>query len=308
MLILLGVQILPMRDWNPVRDWNCVTPTPFRSYLWGIETTQKYLFKLHCNPFRSYLWGIETWLLQLVQMVSECVQILPMRDWNYYELNKIITDYYVQILPMRDWNQVYQNLLHFRLFVQILPMRDWNILNLLPLCFYHYVQILPMRDWNNGEYIPFHEAEKSSDLTYEGLKLQVQNQGTAIETRFRSYLWGIETPSWANQSTLQICSDLTYEGLKLHHFRPPIWSHIRSDLTYEGLKRFCRMFSPSIPQMKFRSYLWGIETCKQRFAFISSETRFRSYLWGIETLILVLPFLLLKMFRSYLWGIETILI
>ena len=191
------VQILPMRNWNNEKIAELQKSNMFRSYLWGIETSNKGVSQWRRNNvqilpmrnwntnvfislspvstvFRSYLWGIETRKGRIELFKWFVVQILPMRNWNqceWYEDTDLLD--IVQILPMRNWNDVAQvtdfqvngscsDLTYEELKLKIAPMTA---------CSAWTVQILPMRNWN------FLWKRNRSEL----------------EIKFRSYLWGIET-------------------------------------------------------------------------------------------------------------------
>ena len=76
-------------------------------------------------------------------------------------------------------------------------------------------------------------------------------------------------------------SDPTYEAWKLHSQNNQCNQDDNSDPTYEAWKQVRSICNCPI-SLRFRSYLWGMETlgsyCNRIF-----QTIFRSYLWGMET-------------------------
>ena len=64
---------------------------PFLPYLWGIETTNCYLYPARAFWFLPYLWGIETSMISLI--IPQVVMFLPYlwgieTLWSYHVWNK----------------------------------------------------------------------------------------------------------------------------------------------------------------------------------------------------------------------------
>ena len=100
---MIGVLILPMRNWNPYHwsqnDWDRVLIWPLRN--WNIRCLPA---TIRPFGFWSYLWGIETTEVPGIYQ-AEFVLILPMRNWNSWILISIRhKSFMVLILPMRNWN------------------------------------------------------------------------------------------------------------------------------------------------------------------------------------------------------------
>ena len=125
-LLLLSVQIRPLRDWN----WR-MSPEELKDFL-----------------FKSDRCGIETRPRTATQSQYPQVQIRPLRDWNSVVRACLNVPLIVQIRPLRDWNRIALLRISEKVTVQIRPLRDWNYWSTSLDSETWCVQIRPLRDWN----------------------------------------------------------------------------------------------------------------------------------------------------------------
>ncbi len=144
--------------------------------------------------------------------------------------------------------------------------------------------------------------------------------------KFRSYLWGMETAIWQWDFKTRFYSDPTYEAWK-----PKFSSNLAKNWKIPILPmrhgNFKLLKLVPLLLVKFRSYLWGMETFfERRLSFKGvfipilpmrhgnwwpgrrdncRVFAFRSYLWGMETHAYCYLEVRWQLFRSYLWGMET---
>ena len=81
------VLILPMRDWNTIhRHESARSITSFWSYLWGIEIWRNAANHSHEPRFDLTYEGLK---FSSISISLNCfwVLILPMRDWNFFDVN-----------------------------------------------------------------------------------------------------------------------------------------------------------------------------------------------------------------------------
>ena len=205
---------------------------------------------------------------------------------------------------MRHGNQKFLGGGNHEQRVSILPMRHGNSsfpvsCSLFTSCFdptyeawklffwYFYstsfqVSILPMRHGNGKLVLTPNLIILSFDPTYEAWKPGLDDKGVPRGTKFRSYLWGMETMRLVLHYQPRTCVSI----LPMRHGNLPQvtstgWPLSCFDPTYEAWKR-SSWKTVWLFFWTFRSYLWGMETQHLVWGSLFSE-RFRSYLWGMET-------------------------
>ena len=169
-------------------------PRQFVSYLWGIETLDKRIKKIHCWLFVSYLWGIETdtiWIELITTFKPVC--ILPMRDRNYvkFRVNKNKTN--SLYLTYEGSKPIDGGLTFPPSGVCILPMRDRNAHGINSMWFFLDRLYLTYEGSKLGQFLTKIDIKEVFVSYLWGIETQNGVWKLAGGHRFVSYLWGIET-------------------------------------------------------------------------------------------------------------------